>query len=94
MDQEADAGDHGEHGQREAVQHQVEADVKITDRHPGPQRYAERLTPVVKEVDTRIRCHQRGQANRAHADGRRQILRPAAARKRQQYEANQRKNNG
>ena len=94
VDQEADAGDHGEHSQGETIQHQVETDVEITDRHPGPQRHAERLTPVVKEVDTRIRCHQRGQANRAHADGCRQILRPAAARKRQQHEANQRKNNG
>lgn len=94
MDQEADAGHHGEHGQGETIQHQVETDVEITDRHRGPQRHAERLTPVVKEVDTRIRCHQRSQANRAHADGCRQILRPAATRKRQQHEANQRKNNG
>ena len=94
MDQEADAGDHGEHGQRETVQHQVEADVEVTHRHPGPQRHAERLASIVKEVDTRIRCHQRSQTDRAHAHGRRQILGPAAARKRQQHEANQRKNNG
>ena len=63
VDQEANAGDHGEHGQREAVQHQVEADVEITDRHPGPQRHAERLTSVVKEVDPRIRCDQRSQTD-------------------------------
>ncbi len=31
---EADAGNYGEHGQRQAVQHRVEADVEITDRHP------------------------------------------------------------
>ena len=94
MDQEAHAGDNGEHRQRETIQHQVETDVEITDRHPGPQRYAEGLTPVIKEVDTRIRCHQRSQTHRAHADGGGQILRPAATRKRQQHEANQRKNNG
>ena len=94
VDQEADAGDHGEHGQRQTIQHQVETDVEVTDRHPVPQRYAVGLTSIVKEVDTRIRCDQRSQADRANAHGGRQILRPAAARKRQQHEANQRKNNG
>ena len=69
MDQEADAGDHGEHGQREAVQHQVEADVEIADRHPGPQRYAERLFAVGKEVNADKRRHQRRQAYRAHPHG-------------------------
>ncbi len=94
MDQEADAGNYGEHGQRQTIQHQVETDVEVTDRHPVPQRYAVGLTSIVKEVDTRIRCDQRSQADRANAHGGRQILRPAAARKRQQHEANQRKNNG
>ena len=69
MDQEADAGDHGEHGQREAVQHQVEANVEVADRHPGPQRYAERLFAVGKEVDADKRRHQRRQAYRAHPHG-------------------------
>ncbi len=94
MDQEAHAGHHGEHGQGETIQHQVETDVEITDRHPGPQRHAVRLTSVTEEVDTRIRCNQRSQTNRANANGSRQILRPAAARKCQQQEANQRKYNG
>ncbi len=79
MDQEADTGDHGEHGQREAIQHQIKTDVEITHRHPGPEWNAESLTSVIKEVDPRIRCDQCGQAHRAHADGRREILRPAAA---------------
>src|SRR5690606_12161146 len=73
VDQEADAGDHGEHGQRQTIQHQVETDVEVTDRHPVPQRYAVGLTSIVKEVDTRIRCDQRSQADRANAHGGRQI---------------------
>ena len=94
MDQEADAGNYGEHGQRQAVQHQVEADVEITDRHPGPQRHAERLTSVVKEVDTRIRRHQRSQAYRAHPNGGGKIFRPASAGEGQQHKANQWQKNG
>ncbi len=61
MDQEADAGNYGEHGQRQAVQHQVEADVEITDRHPGPQRHADRLFAVSEKVDANVRGDQRRQ---------------------------------
>ncbi len=49
MDQEANAGDHGEHGQRKTIQHRVKTDVEITHRHPGPQRYADRLLPFAKK---------------------------------------------
>ena len=63
MDQEANAGHHGKHGQRETVQHQVKTDVEITHRHPGPQRYADRLFAVSEEVDAGKRGHQRRQAD-------------------------------
>ena len=63
VDQEAHAGDHGEHGQRQTIQHQVETDVEVTDRHPVPQRHAVGLTSIVEEIDTRIRCHQRSQTD-------------------------------
>lgn len=41
----------------------VETDVEVTDRHPVPQRHAVGLTSIVKEIDTRIRCHQRSQTD-------------------------------
>ena len=69
MDQEADAGHHGQHGQRETVQHQVEADVEVAHRHPGPQRHADRLFAVGEEVNADKRRDQRRQAYRAYPHG-------------------------
>ncbi|MNT77983.1 hypothetical protein D3C72_2171670 [compost metagenome] len=94
MDQEANTGNHGEHGQGETIQYQAETDVEIADRHPGPQRQAERLLAVVKEVDTRVSGDQRSQADRADAHGGRQIFRPATTGESQQHKADQRENNG
>ena len=94
VDQEADAGYHGEHGQRQAIQHQVEADVEITDRHPVPQRYADRLFAVSEKVDADVRRHQRRQAYRAHPNGGGKIFRPASAGEGQQHKANQWQKNG
>ena len=69
MDQETDAGDHGQHGQRETVQHQVEANIEVAHRHPGPQRNADRLFAVGKEVDANKRRRQRRQTDRTHPHG-------------------------
>ncbi len=49
MDQEADAGNYGEHGQRQAVQHRVEADVEITDRHPVHSGTLTACLPLAKK---------------------------------------------
>jgi len=78
MDQEANAGYYREHGQRQAVQHKVETDIEITDRHPRPQRLNKRLLAVVEELNTNQRRDQRRETNRAHANGGGEILRPAA----------------
>ena len=94
VDQEADAGHHGKHGQRQAIQHQVEADVEITDRHPVPQRYADRLFAVSEKVDANVRGDQRRQAYRPHANGSGKVFRPAPAGKGQQHKANQWQKNG
>ena len=40
---------------------EVEADVEITDRHPGPQRHADRLFAVSEKVDANVRGDQRRQ---------------------------------
>ncbi len=88
VDQETDPGHHREHGQRQAVQHQVETDIEITDGHPRPQRLAERLLTVSEEVDACVRRHQRGQTNRANPHGGGEVFRPAPAREGQQDKAN------
>lgn len=51
MDQETHTCDHREHSQRQAVQHQIETDVKVAYRHPRPQRLAVCLLTVSEEVD-------------------------------------------
>lgn len=58
----------------EAVQHQVEADVKVTDRHPGPQRLSERLLFIVEEINPGNGGHNRRQTYRAHPDGGGQVF--------------------
>ena len=40
VNKETHTRDHREHGQRQAVQHQVKTDVKVAYRHPRPQRLA------------------------------------------------------
>ena len=94
MDEEADAGHHRQHGEREAVERQRDADIEVADMHPGPERLGKRRTPLVKEIDADPGGDQRRQANRADAHGRRQIFRPAAARERQQRKADQRQQYG
>lgn len=61
MDQETHTGHHTEHGQRQAVQHQVKTDIEVTDRHPRPQRLAVGLLTISKEVNANKRGHQRRQ---------------------------------
>ena len=51
MDQETHPGNHREHGQRQAIQYQIEADIEITNRHPVPQRYADRLLTIGEEIN-------------------------------------------
>ena len=93
MDQEADAGNYGEHGQRQAVQHRVEADVEITDRHPGPQRHADRLFAVSEKVDTNVRGDQRRRLPSPCQRWRKDF--PTSARgEGQQHKANQWQKNG
>ncbi|SUG23711.1 Uncharacterised protein [Salmonella enterica subsp. arizonae] len=94
MDQETDTGNYREHGQRQAVQHQIKTDVEVTYRHPRPQRLAERLFTIGEKVHPDKRRHQRRQTNSSHADSRGEIFRPASTRERQQDEANQWQNNG
>ncbi len=94
VDQETYARYDGQHGQRQAVEHQVEADIKIAHRHPGPQRLNKRLAAVVEEINARNGGHQRRQADRANPHRGGQVLRPASARKCQQYKANKWQKNG
>lgn len=74
MDQETDTRYHREHGQRQAVQHQVKTDVKVANRHPRPQRNAKRLFTVSKEIDANKRSDQRRQADRPDTHGSGQIF--------------------
>lgn len=93
VDEEADAGDHRQHGQRQAVQHQGHADIEVADGHPGPQALLEQLHAggfLGEEIHRHIHRDQRSQADRAHADGSRRVLRPTAAGKCQQQEPDQR----
>lgn len=69
MDQETDTSDNRQHGQRQAVQYQVETNVEVTDRHPRPQRLAERLLAVGEEVHADKGSDQRRQTNGAYAHG-------------------------
>lgn len=69
MDQEADTGDHRQHGQRQTVQNRAETNVEVTDRHPRPQRLAERLFAVREEIDTDKGSDQRRQTDGADAHG-------------------------
>lgn len=94
MNKETHTSDHREHGQRQAVQHQVKTDVKVAYRHPRPQRLAVCLLTVSEEVNADKGSYQRRQAHRANAHDRRDVFRPAPTGERQQDEANQWQNNG
>ncbi|MNE46796.1 hypothetical protein D3C80_1411560 [compost metagenome] len=93
MDEEAHAGDHGQHGQRQAVQRQSHADIKVTDGHPVPQALLKQLHArrfLGEEIHRHMHRDQRSQADRAYANGCRDVLRPAASGKGQQQEPDQR----
>ena len=82
MDEEADAGDHRQHGQRQAVQHRGHADIEVADGHPVHRLLLEQLHAggfLGEEIHRHIHRDQRSRADRAHADGSRRVLRPTAA---------------
>ncbi len=62
MNKETHTSDHREHGQRQAVQHQVKTDVKVAYRHPRPQRLAVCLLAVSEEINADKGGYQRRQA--------------------------------
>ncbi|MNH33758.1 hypothetical protein D3C79_943000 [compost metagenome] len=93
MDEETDAGNHRQHGQRQAVQRQRHADIEVADGHPVPQALLKQLHAggfLGEEVHRHMHRNQRSQANRAYPDGRRDVFRPAATGKCQQQEPDQR----
>lgn len=58
MDQEANAGHHREHGQRQTIQHQTKADVEVANRHPRPQWLGKTLMTVIDEIQSDNRRYQ------------------------------------
>lgn len=95
MDEEADAGDHRQHRQRQAVEAERNGYLEITHRHPVPQRLGIHRRTVAAGVE-KIQRHPEGgqcrQPDAADADRRGKVFRPAAAGKRQQQEPRQGEN--